>query len=374
MGEGYTMMTINESDVDNPDTFADSFQDNGDDTRFRCRHIFTEGRRCGSPCLRGEHFCYYHHTARVPVYSARQRCARKYTPLGTSGLLDLPMPEDRDAIRLAAGQILHAIADNQVDTRRAGMMLYALQIANCALPRQTANSMVQSDSKEDLVDFVTLDSEGAILAPQTQFIEPAAPEERQSYASRLLQSLEQNQEIALARNRINELEARLSNYETVVPTKLDLNGSEEMDASHLTAPPADGIPTASKTHTNPQYPDSEKRIKPLDVAGQRSPNRRKRRANLRAQRLHRRHRAESHQSRHQRILDQVLTSFIPNQALNKALRRSAFLPRLRYISCYRHIRRRSAPTSGSLIIAVARRYSPSHKSALSSRICLYGTG
>ena len=28
--------------------------------RFQCRHIFTDGHRCGSPCLRGEEFCFYH--------------------------------------------------------------------------------------------------------------------------------------------------------------------------------------------------------------------------------------------------------------------------------------------------------------------------
>ena len=32
--------------------------------RYRCRHIFIDGRRCGSPSLRREPFCYYHHTTR----------------------------------------------------------------------------------------------------------------------------------------------------------------------------------------------------------------------------------------------------------------------------------------------------------------------
>ena len=37
-----------------------------DPTRLQCRHIFTDGHRCGSPCLRREPFCFYHHTARPP--------------------------------------------------------------------------------------------------------------------------------------------------------------------------------------------------------------------------------------------------------------------------------------------------------------------
>ncbi|RSL15183.1 hypothetical protein EDE15_0661 [Edaphobacter aggregans] len=32
--------------------------------RYQCRHIFTDGHSCGSPCLRHEDFCYYHHTTR----------------------------------------------------------------------------------------------------------------------------------------------------------------------------------------------------------------------------------------------------------------------------------------------------------------------
>ena len=35
--------------------------------QYQCRHIFTDGHRCGSICLRGEPFCYYHHTTRKPA-------------------------------------------------------------------------------------------------------------------------------------------------------------------------------------------------------------------------------------------------------------------------------------------------------------------
>jgi hypothetical protein len=35
--------------------------------QYQCRHIFTDGRRCSSPCLRQEEFCFYHHTTRKPV-------------------------------------------------------------------------------------------------------------------------------------------------------------------------------------------------------------------------------------------------------------------------------------------------------------------
>jgi hypothetical protein len=28
--------------------------------QYQCRHIFTDGRRCASPCLSQQEFCYYH--------------------------------------------------------------------------------------------------------------------------------------------------------------------------------------------------------------------------------------------------------------------------------------------------------------------------
>ena len=36
-------------------------------TRMQCRHILASGLRCGSPALKAENFCYYHHTTRRPI-------------------------------------------------------------------------------------------------------------------------------------------------------------------------------------------------------------------------------------------------------------------------------------------------------------------
>ncbi len=80
--------------------------------RLLCRHIFPEGRRCGSPSLRGEPFCYFHHTSRKPVAQLSRRRARQ-------GAFTLPMPEDRAAIQLSIGEILARIVQNQLDPRRA---------------------------------------------------------------------------------------------------------------------------------------------------------------------------------------------------------------------------------------------------------------
>ena len=84
--------------------------------RYQCRHIFTDGHRCGSPCLRGEELCYYHHTTRKPTTGARRRRCRR-------SAFDLPLPEDRSAIQSSIGQVLQRIASNDIDPRRAGLLL-----------------------------------------------------------------------------------------------------------------------------------------------------------------------------------------------------------------------------------------------------------
>ena len=56
------------------------------------------------------------------------------------------MPEDRAAIQLSIGEILRRIARNQIDPRRAGLLLYGLQIASTNLPRQ---AKATSNTRED---------------------------------------------------------------------------------------------------------------------------------------------------------------------------------------------------------------------------------
>ena len=71
---------------------------------FQCRHIFADGHRCGSKCLRREPFCYYHHTTRTPK-------PKPDVYRDTLSTFDLPLPEDRSAIQAAIGLILQRIAN-----------------------------------------------------------------------------------------------------------------------------------------------------------------------------------------------------------------------------------------------------------------------
>lgn len=92
----------------------------------RCHHLGPEDRRCGSPALRGERFCYYHHETRRPASNLRHRRARQAT-------FPLAAPNSRAELQQALGTVMIRIAANEIDLRRAGLLLYALQTAHINL-------------------------------------------------------------------------------------------------------------------------------------------------------------------------------------------------------------------------------------------------
>jgi hypothetical protein len=132
--------------------------------QYQCRHIFTDGRRCASPCLRQEEFCYYHHTTRRPIANPRQRRSRRST-------FHLPLPEDRSAIQASIGEVLQRIAANDIDPRRAGLLLYGLQIASLNLPKIPREAIHETESQT--VEEIITDPELGILAPRTEVSEIA---------------------------------------------------------------------------------------------------------------------------------------------------------------------------------------------------------
>jgi hypothetical protein len=129
--------------------------------QYQCRHIFTDGRRCASPCLRQEEFCYYHHTTRKPVANPKQRRSRSST-------FHLPLPEDRSAIQASIGEVLQRIAANDIDPRRAGLLLYGLQIASLNLPKQQNTQRKARPEPVETVEEITIDPTLGVLAPRAE--------------------------------------------------------------------------------------------------------------------------------------------------------------------------------------------------------------
>ena len=131
--------------------------------RYRCRHIFSDGHRCGSPSLRGFDLCYYH------------RASRQDPPISTgrtadSAVFEMPRIDDRSGIQLAIYNILARLASLDIDQKRAATLLYGLQIASSNLPRKPQSSAETEPTVED----VTEDYQLGNLAPIAEFIEPIA--------------------------------------------------------------------------------------------------------------------------------------------------------------------------------------------------------
>ena len=131
------------------------------ETRKTCRHLFTDGHRCGSPALTEEPFCYYHHTTRKPITNPKSRRSRQST-------FTLPRCEDRSSIQHSIGEIIHHLTQNTLDTKRAGLLLYALQTASHNLPKPDPNAKpvdILSTIHSNIVD----DPTHGLIAPELEF-------------------------------------------------------------------------------------------------------------------------------------------------------------------------------------------------------------
>jgi hypothetical protein len=98
-------------------------EDHKDTTnRTRCTHNKSRGGRCGSPALRGGNLCYFHSEQRGSVDQIRERKARHRS-------ITLSSIRTREEIQRAIEAVMQAIAGAEIDSRRAGLLLYSLQIA-----------------------------------------------------------------------------------------------------------------------------------------------------------------------------------------------------------------------------------------------------
>src|SRR5450631_1312504 len=94
----------------------------------QCNHILTNGQVCNAIPMRDSTFCYWHHKARA----RRRRYVRIGGPLSmeaNSGL-ELPLLEDANAIQITIQEIMQPILDRRIDNKRAGLLLYSLQLAS----------------------------------------------------------------------------------------------------------------------------------------------------------------------------------------------------------------------------------------------------
>ena len=103
----------------------------------RCEHIHLTGMRCGSPALRGKSHCFYH------TEVCRER------PVTAA---NIPALDHALNIQQTTRDLMTQIIAGHLDTKRCGLLLYALQIAssNMRWVQSEFNRASENDMVRDL--------------------------------------------------------------------------------------------------------------------------------------------------------------------------------------------------------------------------------
>jgi hypothetical protein len=112
----------------------------------RCQHIKVNGDRCGSPALRDRKSCHFN-----------DRCSPVQVDVSTSATVPpapffLPVLEDAPSIRLAIAQICEHLLHRRLDAKKAGVLLYAMQVASSNLDRESNDRPSKDKSKDKSED------------------------------------------------------------------------------------------------------------------------------------------------------------------------------------------------------------------------------
>lgn len=128
-----------------------------------CRHIMTNGRKCHAAALRHKPYCLHH--AKLHFRTSVKRTMKEFTG---SNLDDL------NALCRATAKAVESLTSPMVDTRRAGLLLYGLQLA-ANLQKRAAKSSVHTDPtwrcnerEAELSDEPTSSISSATAIAQTQ--------------------------------------------------------------------------------------------------------------------------------------------------------------------------------------------------------------
>ena len=108
------------------------------DTAPRCEKVREDGTVCGCPQMKGYRYCYAHE---------RMLQTR-------SGKLELPALEDANAVQMAIMRVQKALIDDEISEKKAGLLLYSLQMAASNLKHTTF-----TDSKKEVVTEMPVSAE-----------------------------------------------------------------------------------------------------------------------------------------------------------------------------------------------------------------------
>ncbi len=108
----------------------------------RCQHIKMNGDRCGGSALRDQKFCRFHNS-----------CCAVEVDVSTSATVPaapffLPVLEDAASIQLAITQVCEHLLHRRLDAKKAGVLLYAMQVASSNLDRLSEHKSEDKSQKK----------------------------------------------------------------------------------------------------------------------------------------------------------------------------------------------------------------------------------
>jgi hypothetical protein len=89
-----------------------------------CQHVRENGTLCASGAVKGRAFCLFHLRTRARRLALAQAQSEE-----KPWRLELPPLEDMHAVQVALMQVANGLAQDAIEPRRAGLLLYALQQA-----------------------------------------------------------------------------------------------------------------------------------------------------------------------------------------------------------------------------------------------------
>jgi hypothetical protein len=94
-----------------------------------CEQLKVNGEPCQSAALRGKKFCYYHEHSGPPQIDISDSAA--IPPIH----FYLPLLDDAASIQAAITQVCEHLLHRRIEPKRAGVLLYAMQVASSNLGR-----------------------------------------------------------------------------------------------------------------------------------------------------------------------------------------------------------------------------------------------
>jgi hypothetical protein len=106
-----------------------------------CERKNHDGTPCKSLALRDKQYCHYHEVCGPPQIDISN--AIDLNPV----YFDLPLLDDATSIQGAITQVCERLLQKRIETKRAGILLYALQVAASNLGRLNDDRIQQQNEK-----------------------------------------------------------------------------------------------------------------------------------------------------------------------------------------------------------------------------------